>query len=1137
MSFRQAATSVRAGIKSGAYQKKTDNFSAFAQGFAPIFAQGMKDKKDLKMAELKTIAEEKRWDRRQAAKAQDTTDAYDKKTQEVAERLWAEWNITDTKTQQEVLETVAAANNNYLQVDKYYSDTLGYQRPTQGVSTSITTTGTTTTSAIPTSTSQAAVTSQAVGWTDPLSKGEGNDNIDALYNLTKGKLSGKFANYKVSQNTIGANLDFARKGGESGYFDSSIGLVAGRSNSGTTPMGKWQFVHSTLEDIANRTNNFTDLGEGFENGLNTIFDAKAQDKIHAWYINDTLNQARKDGGNTQDNFVDRLKARYEAFQKENPTTGKVFTDQEILDTVNPFIASQDKTTWATGGYWFGTVDYGDAAQTAPAVVGDVDTQTDQILSDETNVAGGFIKGPAELFTNKLQIQQIANDPTHPRYKEAVEINKILQAETRGDAASAIAGATSTRKVLALEASLNVMGDSEFKTKVLEALPALKLEYEILDAVGTADAATLLMKVKTRTGVAAMKAAIGQMADGDLKTKLIAGLAELSPNINALDPIAPPVETGPLRDKNGKLYSMDYIQNLLISGTSAEKAAAKEHIEAKKNYDATNPDFQKLDTPAKVAAYLTQADFRELTIDAKQMQALNDHTAAMVKRAGVEGLPAITSLGSVADVVTYRSLYKGAYGENAVIPQLIEDALQVQEEHWRVKEDRAEAVEKRAAEVPLPPYMTTTVTTGNIASFTASVDAALQGLPETDPNRLALTDRKLHLTTVAAMYADADKKGLDFKLTDNYTTLTLKPDGNGVIREIRVQLTDQGKFFDITTQDFIDPATIEKIGPSSKRIVTALNATNKFNQHFGNKLSQVKEDTVTLLTTAKQLDDLVRNNPEILTFVGGQATAFLTGLEKEIEALSFVLGSQQLSSSQVEAALIAKGREYAQNQASTYGMASNADAFYKWTALNLRHAFSFAKLDLDSAGMALSNMDFNNALTINNVGKNYPTYSGNLKTQTNSVVEKALQRHALLLGDPEYKVTLELPLVAQAFEDNPTIMPLKEYLQQNAPEQYTWATSPAITSPPTDGTEDGGGSAGNPLIDFSTFMNDRSRITERSVQYQRVLAHEDGKFLPNFFATTAKQIYGDSATPEQIEVVKTELLKQFGTLNSTEGGNQ
>ena len=88
MSFRQAATSVRAGIKSGAYQKKTDNFSAFAQGFAPIFAQGMKDKKDLKMAEMKTIAEEKRYQRRLTDAAQAKTDLYDKKTQEVAERLW-----------------------------------------------------------------------------------------------------------------------------------------------------------------------------------------------------------------------------------------------------------------------------------------------------------------------------------------------------------------------------------------------------------------------------------------------------------------------------------------------------------------------------------------------------------------------------------------------------------------------------------------------------------------------------------------------------------------------------------------------------------------------------------------------------------------------------------------------------------------------------------------------------------------------------------------------------------------------------------------------------------------------------------------------------------------------------------------
>ena len=1131
MSFRQAATSVRAGIKSGAYQKKTDNFSAFAQGFAPIFAQGMKDKKDLKMAEMKTIAEEKRYQRRLTDAAQAKTDLYDKKTQEVAERLWEEWGITDTKTQQEVLETVAAANNNYLQVDKYYADTLGYQRPTLGASTSSGSAGSTTDSAISTSTPPAAVTSQAVGYTDPLSKGEGNDDIDALYNLTKGKLSGKFANYKVSQNTIGANLDFARKGGESGYFDSSIGLVEGMPNAGTTPMGKWQFVHTTLEDMANRTNNFKDLGEGFENGLNTIFDAKAQDKIHAWYINDTLNQARKDGGNTQANFVDRLKARYEAFQKENPTTGKVFTDQEILNTVMPFVASRDKTTWATGGSWFGTVDYGDAAQTA-SIVGDADTQTQEILSGDASVEGGFIKGPAELFTSKLQIQQIANDPTHRRYVEAVEMNKILQAETRGDAASAIAGATSTRKVLALEASLNVMGDSEFKTKVLEALPALKLEYEILDAVGTADAATLLMKVKNREGVAAMQAAIGQMADGDLKTKLMAGLAELSPKLNALDPIAPPVETGPLRDANGKLYSMDYIQQLIFSRTPAEKAAAEAHIEAKRNYDATNPDFQKLDTPAKVAAYLTQADFRELTIDAKQMQALNDHTAAMVKRAGVENLPPITSLGSVADVVTYRSLYKGAYGENAVIPQLIEDALQVQEEHWRVKEERAKAVEARAAEVPLPPYMTTTVTTGNIADFTANVDAALKGMSKDDPNRMALLDRSLHLKTVQAEFDAAKKNNSKFKLLKSYQFIKYK-DKDGKEKRVQVQLTDQGGLY--YRGDFIDREDVISYEPTSDQIIDAVNIANKFTADFGDKLRQTKTDTITLVSTAKQLDDLVRANPDILTLVGGEGSTFISGLITELNQVAKAINGPQMSSAKLQEQLLSAGdqkiREFVQNSTDSY-VKNNAQAFYQFTALNLKHAFSFAKLSLDSAGMALSNFDFKNSLTINNVGKDYKTYSKNLRTMTSGVLRDATGRHDLLLENLEFNVAMENDLIKGKMTGTDTIMPLSDYITRQLPDAVNWATSTVegTTGEGNEGGDGGGGSTALP--DFNAFLNNQEELQARFALYRQVVTEGDSDDLEKFYERTAKRFYGPNFTDDNLSFVKESLLDRFSSM----GGN-
>ena len=401
MSFRDAASSVRAGIKSGAYQKKTDNFAAFAQGFAPVFAQQMKDKKDLKMAELKTIAEEKRWDRRQAAKAQAEIDKYDKKTLEVATQVASELGVDPNNTTAMAMITpfVVGTNNNFKSSYEHLKKHYNWN--------SIKSPDAATQAAIPTPTSTAAVTSQAVGWTDPLSKGEGNDNVDALYNLTKGKLSGKYANYKVSQNTIGANLDFARKGGESGYFDSSIGLVEGMPNAGTTPMGKWQFVHSTLEDIANRTNNFKDLGEGFENGLNTIFDAKAQDKIHAWYINDTLNQARKDGPNTRRNFVSRLKARYEAFKFKNPDTGKLFTDQEILNTVMPFVASEDKTTWATGGSWFGTVDYGDGR----TVSNDVAAQTDAALVDGA--------ASSSSFPTRRAVDPLENPRTGKRYSDTV----------------------------------------------------------------------------------------------------------------------------------------------------------------------------------------------------------------------------------------------------------------------------------------------------------------------------------------------------------------------------------------------------------------------------------------------------------------------------------------------------------------------------------------------------------------------------------------------------------------------------------------------------------------------------------------------------------------------------------------------
>lgn len=573
-------------------------------------------------------------------------------------------------------------------------------------------------------------------------------------------------------------------------------------------------------------------------------------------------------------------------------------------------------------------------------------------------------------------------------------------------------------------------------------------------------------------------------------------------VSQVTPVPAPIVPNPLNDLSGKIATRD-------DGTPA--ILYSDRLQREKEIDKTNNTVRPRSDMIQFG--VQPDDVKDMDIDAVRFE-LSDTTISEERREELT-----RRLDSLTEPKTYEKYTLFHPDGRTVVARSAEEEAQYREQGY--------GAEKSAKP---PDWLNKAVTTTNIASFTASVDAALKGLPDGDPRRVPLLERKLHIESVASMQADADKRNVDFKLTDNYVTLTLKPDDNGVSRDIRVQLTDQGKFFDITTQDFINPDTVETRGPSSKQVNTSVNAANKFNQHFGNKLSQIKEDTVTLLKTAKQLDDLVLNNRDILTFVGGDATAFLTGLEKEIQTLSSTIGSKQLSSSQVEAALMAKGQKYAQSQATTFGMASNTDAFYKWTALNLRHAFSFAKLDLDSAGMALSNMDFKNALTINNVGKEYATYSGNLKTQTNSVVEKALQRHSLLLGDPEYKIALQLPLVAEAFEGNPTTMPLEEYLQENAQDQYTWATSQESNQPTSDGTGvSTGGGGPTTLPDFQTFLNNTKQLQSRFALFGEVVEKGDDTDLETFFQRTTRRFYGPNYTKDNLDFVTDSLLDRFSKM--------
>jgi hypothetical protein len=79
-----------------------------------------------------------------------------------------------------------------------------------------------------------------------------------------------------------------------------------------------------------------------------------------------------------------------------------------MDTVRPFIASTDKSTWATGGDWFGTVGYGDGQP----VSNDVEVQTDAALS------AGAARSSSSLPTRRA-VDPLIDQSTGKRYSDTV----------------------------------------------------------------------------------------------------------------------------------------------------------------------------------------------------------------------------------------------------------------------------------------------------------------------------------------------------------------------------------------------------------------------------------------------------------------------------------------------------------------------------------------------------------------------------------------------------------------------------------------------------------------------------------------------------------------------------------------------
>jgi len=452
--------------------------------------------------------------------------------------------------------------------------------------------------------------------------------------------------------------------------------------------------------------------------------------------------------------------------------------------------------------------------------------------------------------------------------------------------------------------------------------------------------------------------------------------------------------------------------------------------------------------------------------------------------------------------------------------------------------RAE-VDKLLADPASQKFMTETITKTNIADFTANVTSELASFGPDDSSltedqlrkKLALAQRKSLLDQVQATYnaAEGDTSN-DLKLTDKMQTVFLRPNPdtpNAEPIELYLAVMENGKFYDAVHGKTYGPSDIVELGPRSDEVTAAQNMANRTTADFNAPLSQLKTDTTTLAQTALQLDTFAKNNPDILTFIGGKGSSLVKKVGEELEALANALGGEGLSDSEFAEAFTKQAAQKLQNlqpedEESKSILAQNASAWAQWNALNIRHAFSFAKLALDSSGQALSNFDYKNALTINNVGTDYPTYTANLKTQTQNMITQAVKDYdEILENSSEHNIAMNNPVYKQAFEATQLQVGINDHLNNNTPEVMQWlsSTAPVPSDQQTDETENNNG------LGLNTYLNNQQLLDQDKIKMDYIMEQSEavqGQLLNNFYFIRATMIFGPDPTPEQIQQAKSAL---------------
>jgi len=273
----------------------------------------------------------------------------------------------------------------------------------------------------------------------------------------------------------------------------------------------------------------------------------------------------------------------------------------------------------------------------------------------------------------------------------------------------------------------------------------------------------------------------------------------------------------------------------------------------------------------------------------------------------------------------------------------------------------------------------------IASFPEEFDITKYDDVETSTIQTIIaaegTDPKV-ITQLEALVANR-KLGQDVIDPQSDDYVVTYEDKNGDLQVTTAKLAKDG----ITYIDLSNPTN--KITPAKDTNVTNLAQSDalydnviKINQSLIKPLKEQRIAMQTALVSAKKLDDLVNpdmgGDPAILTTLGGTLPQVMQRLGLETAALVTLFdqtGSRQAVFDAIDQAF-----------STVPNVDEAAQKAILFNAEKLKLAFAFAAAQ-GQTGVGLSNKDFANALTIISSGKEYETFTKNIRSQMSQVILK------------------------------------------------------------------------------------------------------------------------------------------------------